>query len=1179
MLFNQFIKLFKKGKSMKNNLINILTVCLLSGALFACNGDPSGQGASNGGGDTGTASSLSINATELPITVDTSSYIPLFEGIDTNVGVYIRNDSDVQINNIAYKLETNSDNNASSVNISISSEQCSTITAHGSCYLPLSIIGNHSFSQTKFSENLSIVYNDGKGKNRRFNDVLNFQYVDQDSAGVFATPLVLSNFGNKKDRGVVYLYATGKSGTIYNITDLKLGNTSLNIDSANIVGYELAAGQVQAIELSGTAPHNNWGVDTLSVAASTKAGNQYKSSAEIVLKPRVSNEIFAGNIPVFDSSISNGGKAYFQNTGSNVLAVSGVKSSNGITIGGGLDNCSLGQKLQPGEGCTVYFSLTANSLLQKNGNGEIELSTSNNALSGVASITWYKNLKNSGAVVFTPVSSYWLGDGVQTLKTVTLTNISESDIHDLQILQPSVSSGISVNIDKGTCGDTLQSGKGCTYYATIVANGIKSLPGYIKYKYKGNYDAQNSVKSTNQVSYMVRSNQPTITINQDVDNLSVSGNGTDSSFIHLTVTNSGGAVANINNIGLQNSSIITEDNSSCSGLKSLDPGASCITTIKFGPIATKNTESGSASYSVAGNFDTVSINIPYVIINPDSSITLAGITASGQGKGDGSKTNPYLFLGSSSSIKSLTLDYTNKSNVTQVINSILNSVSNSWKLDTANSSCLAGNPNASVQLSPGSTCSIKFENVFNQVHDNSNPVINSNLILPTLNIKSGNSIINQQPQINGSGIVYAVNEQATVINRVRIIGNGSLKPVMYIDHTLTNAGGYNKISVTSTFNNDKFIIAEAKGNCKVSANGNSSSSQCDLTVDGTVSELFPINTTALKNSAYQLAVNFSSSIVASSTIGMNIWNGNYFINQIPYKGYYIVPNKYDSIGTLPQIIICPVDWDGTPSNCANQTLDGNFPDGIVFRGTAVYNQYLYVLTGSSVTVCPINPVSMRVEKCSVQNIAAQIAGLEFSQSSATILGDKFYWVAPVNGNAALLVCSINHDSGSLESCKSQSSLDSIYSYITVDYAGNRAYILQSNSSKYLVCSIDTDNVFTNCNANTYPQGFNPQGINQSSIVWGNYLYDFSGSLSASCSINNDGLLGTCKSIARPVPFDNMLSAISVSDNQSGRIMFINFYDSPTYLGTAILNNGDVTDWQNLGLFKNTGSYFGVYFGI
>lgn len=192
---------------------------------------------------------------------------------------------------------------------------------------------------------------------------------------------------------------------------------------------------------------------------------------------------------------------------------------------------------------------------------------------------------------------------------------------------------------------------------------------------------------------------------------------------------------------------------------------------------------------------------------------------------------------------------------------------------------------------------------------------------------------------------------------------------------------------------------------------------------------------------------------------------------------YVVNNDNDTVSK------CAIDQSGNLSNCSTAANGFFEPKAIAFN---TQKNLAYIAETAGVKKCTISAFGNLT--------ACTPTGPGFGSPVLSIVLDSAQTIAYVTDFAGNITTCTIAISGDLAGCTSQSSGSSILTDITLNPAGNLAYLVGSGVffSDIVKCGIDSNGNITGCNVTNYNEVFRNITINQAGTYA--YLSEDSGSV-------------------------------------------------------------------------------------
>ncbi|AUR52469.1 hypothetical protein [Aquella oligotrophica] len=820
----------------------IVYLTLMAASTVACTGTGS---SSTGGGINPAPNTLQLSA----LSIDQSAPIPILSSGVTNTQLFVHNNSKTEIKNIKFNvLEHDS---AKLIKISQASKtRCETIGAGQSCALEISTPTAEGID-FKGSSIIQAQYTDANGSKKEFNTVASYARINASkvSGAQFSGNVSVAANSKSSQFATLYIYGGGSS-EIHKVRSMKLDKPGFKITQGDLSGREIQSDYVQAVEIaippSATLASANiiTEIDSTNSKIANRSALKSGNNAQAVVNAVPSDNgalLTVGQAAVLNLANGSTGSFPIVNSGNADASDLNISAPEGISILGGDNSC--GSTLAANSYCFVYYKITSSyttgsELITMTYNGGTSTSLSN-------LIDWYRTGAAMVSMTATnsPMSFPRLVGSATT--TVTVTNSGAYNLTGLSIATPVVVTGNATpTVSNSTCGTDLDIGESCSYDVSV-ASTTEQSNSQINLRFSGSYQKNGATASYNRVlpfTFTVVPSLPSLSV--DTLNLSIIGNNRESVTQNLVIHNNGNHAATISSSGLVNPpTYVTSAGTPCT---SVPAGGSCQTaTVKLGPVAVSTTLATTVNYNVTysgGDMSTpasVTGTINTAVQPNEQNMSISTLpTANGSASGDGSTNNPYIFNGSSTASKSITLTLNNGGQNPVKVSGIINPNSAyAWRIDTNASTCYNGGLLPSAAIEPGANCTIVFNNVLHQNHLGLGDIgasYTENLTTPTVifqdQVATGTQF-SVQPTLpaplNGT-ILYATAHQATLANG---ISQPSVNGTVTVSHTLANATGYAPITVTTEME-DYFTGVPTMTNCTQSGNNGIKTQVCTLSPDG-----------------------------------------------------------------------------------------------------------------------------------------------------------------------------------------------------------------------------------------------------------------------------------------------------------------------------------------------------------
>lgn len=821
----------------------IVYLTLMAASTVACTG--TGSSSTGGGGVNPAPNTLEVSA----LSIDQSAPIPILSSGVTSTQLFVHNNSKTEIKNIRFNvLEHDS---AKLIRISQASKtRCETIGAGQSCALEITTPTAEG-ADFKGSSIIQAQYTDANGSRKEFNTVASYARINASkvSGAQFSGNVSVAANSRSSQYATLYIYGGGNS-EIHKVRSMKLDKPGFKITQGDLTGREIQSDYVQAVEIAIPASTTLASANIITEIDSTnnkianrsalKSGNNAQAVVNAV--PSDNGALLtAGQAAVLN--LANGSTSSFPvvNSGNADASNLNISAPDGISILGGDNSC--GSTLAANSYCFVYYKITSSyttgsELINMTYDGGTSASLSN-------LIDWYRTGAAMVSMTATnsPMSFPRLIGSSTT--TVTVTNNGAYNLTGLNIATPAVVSGSATpTISNNNCSSNLDIGDSCSYDVSIASSTVQSN-SQVNLRFSGSYQKNGTTATYNRVlpfTFTVVPSLPSLSV--DTLNLSIVGNNRESVTQNLVIHNNGNHAATISTSGLVNPpAYVTNAGTACT---TVPAGGSCQTAaIKLGPVAASTTLATAVSYNVTysgGDMSTPASatgTINTAVQPNEQNMSINALpTVDGSATGDGSSNDPYIFNGSSTASKSITLTLNNGGQNPVKVSGIINPNSAyAWKIDTNASTCYSSGLLPSAAIEPGANCTIVFNNVLHQNHLGLGDIgasYTENLTTPTVifqdQVATGTqfSIQPTLPAPLSGTILYATAHQATLANG---ISQPSVNGTVTVSHTLANATGYSPITITTEME-DYFTGTPTMTNCTQSSSNGIKTQVCTLSPDG-----------------------------------------------------------------------------------------------------------------------------------------------------------------------------------------------------------------------------------------------------------------------------------------------------------------------------------------------------------
>jgi len=859
-----------------------LLLTLITSGLLACStGSNSSKSTEM---DTGT---LVPNALLSPLTIDNTGVIPAFTDSTTAVKIYLHNNTNEEIKNIYYTWDVNlpKDNKKAFLKVnSLSANALSSVAPKGVLALPVNIPSLKA-NIGKGSALLKINYA-YDGQQYSFSHLVDFKLVQNGGQdGVYiSSGSVSSSFGNDSSGfTTLYVYGSGKPGTIYDITNVDTDPVLGHIVQGDLIGSKIASHQVATVELN-TAILNKNSVGSITIGSQLAQKTQKSKSASSIQKAGfistrevavLGNEsgiplVVASQVPFVDTASNTGSKLFFYNAGTGTATIANLNGSPGITGVSADSSCTTG--FGPGQSCVVSFNLPASS----SGSGKIT-ATATNGTSLEVPVTWYNsnaNVAQLGLSNDVDAAALLLRGGYPNIGSfnVTITNLTRIPVANLNVKSPQVKSGHATALiesaSSANCnGKTLTVNNPSCSYRVSVSDNVSPDNGIINLEVAGS--ANGALASAfDSLAYKVYQVVPQLALDFSTSSATIYGDNSEQAKSTLTITNL--ATESSADLGLLN---VQPDYKSIAGNpayeattlchnKPLRHGQSCRETVTLKPQYHKTGKplQASLNYTISANGAApvkASEALQLTVQPYDSAITLASVTQTGDSSGNGKEsTNVAKFLAGHDTDKKVVLTYKNLSTTESMTVSGISFAKGlpaGWAPEYADkdaTSCYSDGHSVGKVLAPNMTCTVTLENKLHLLGD-SNNVTNLGFNFPTLIINSNGS--NHYSFVPGNQLGYVDNKyyansyQAIITDTSTIENNGTELVTLKVTHTATGigAGGYNDgiIAEKTQITPQAYLglPATSDSHCTINKVSGAVVESCNLADDYTVSNSYKIN--------------------------------------------------------------------------------------------------------------------------------------------------------------------------------------------------------------------------------------------------------------------------------------------------------------------------------------------------
>lgn len=593
--------------------------------------------------------------------------------------------------------------------------QCTEIQPGGNCIVsfttpPLSY-GNSGNSV------VNLTYQMG-GETKSTNQIVNYSYVDASKLdGInFTNNLLVSQDHGATAYVVGYLYAGSKSSLYKDVTlDIKTPGL-LTVNNGFINHQEMAANQVIPVEFAVNMEQSNAGhieaVPTWSSTSGRLSGGPL--SAGIVPSQNYVNLLF-GNASIITLPQSSAMTINVVNNGNadSTQPITATVSGSGSSQVQVTNNCS-GQVVQAygATSCNFQVNITGSTP----GTANIQFSYGGSVVS-TQNIYWTNNLPypligaspNPGSVSINQSST-------SGIVTFTISNVGNAPLSNVTYTaNNSNQSAAAWTESVNSCTTTLPAQSSCTITGTL-ASSSQAGSGMVYYAISGTYNSQTYNTSSLPLNFAV-SGDPSIMISSLAPystgyylQTGLLANGVMTESAVYTLTNQGGAVANISSISLINTSSTVLKPTIASGSTcgaTLAVGASCSVTVAYGPTLSSTTESGTTALQVAYNGGTPFIstttvaNIQYSVTG-NNSYVIESTTVTNL-PGSGTSGSPYASQASLNSQIIMTYTNPNNSSTLNSFNANVNGLPYGLTVDPS-STCATGSNTQTLAI--GQSCTV-----------------------------------------------------------------------------------------------------------------------------------------------------------------------------------------------------------------------------------------------------------------------------------------------------------------------------------------------------------------------------------------------------------------------------------------------------------------------------------------
>lgn len=404
------------------------------------------------------------------ITFDALQSIPLRNGDNTPIGIYIHNNSTRQISGI----QISSENNFTSVNMLKTSDQCADIPANGSCFVEFNRPQSSDGLPLRGSIRLTVNYNYNNHRLTTEKIINLSQIINGYSPAVYDPGVVTINYSTAaQEYALVYNFLGGSPDDLFLGSNFSFGDSGIKLTTATPFYKNFSGNGLLPLEYQ-IRNSNIRKTETASFSMEMNKAVRILGYNEIrVLSAGSAGSLFLSYAPTINLADFTTGKTYAYNLGAESITIGSIApQSNNISIDSlAAGACVTGMVLAPNKSCLISYSVN-NPELQV-GYYRVDYTT------GLS-----QKQSRTGAVVWLNVSSGTnsplLGidndnqqiqlDGTKPSSVkIVLSNNSHQVFNNLFAL-PAVTSSSNIivsQINNGNCPEQLAAESSCYFTANI----------------------------------------------------------------------------------------------------------------------------------------------------------------------------------------------------------------------------------------------------------------------------------------------------------------------------------------------------------------------------------------------------------------------------------------------------------------------------------------------------------------------------------------------------------------------------------------------------------------------------------------------------------------------------------------------------------------------------------------
>lgn len=412
--------------------------------------------------------------------IENAGPIPVLDGKSTATGIYVRNTSDKDINDINYIVENLVNNQNNSSSLSISQGDCKTIAAHSSCLLAIT---TPDLSLGGSGSNLLVAnYN-----NKQDKQLVNYTYIDSKRySGVNFSDGSQTIYGGNSYATTYVFVGNGQSQSDIGFNS---SNNSVVVSNGLTNGkLNLAANQVVALEMGSNPNFTSRQVlitpykvtSSKNLSQNLKLGSEVNGSLQVTITPTQQANLLMGNLPILTQAESSTVLTIVNNGNQNAANISLISDSGDIKVSSAIEN-PCGVSLIAGGSCNYQISLNNN---YSNGSALLTLGYNNSLSTTITEQTvYYQNDESEPMVKLVPTQSQYTAQSntnnsnninlkaifvVNNYVTFNVTNLGNAPLNNVVTsIRSSLQRGTVFNIRNNSCPSTLAAHGSCQVEVSI----------------------------------------------------------------------------------------------------------------------------------------------------------------------------------------------------------------------------------------------------------------------------------------------------------------------------------------------------------------------------------------------------------------------------------------------------------------------------------------------------------------------------------------------------------------------------------------------------------------------------------------------------------------------------------------------------------------------------------------